>query len=129
MKKATDLRRYEHQSVVEFRAVFEMLRRINKCAPQVRNDLWRFRLFSGCRGKIQAAAMEVDRVDEVLFVAGAAGRVLHLLDPGISGSRGQWLSVFLRDWEDYGYQEAWSGIYRPHFTVMDVNRAPCDGQS
>src|ERR1035437_10870916 len=39
MKKATDLRRYEHQSVVEFRAVFEMLRRINKCAPQVRNDL------------------------------------------------------------------------------------------
>jgi hypothetical protein len=80
-------------------------------------------------GKIQATAVEVDRVDEVLFVAGAAGRVLHLLDPGISGSRGQWLSVFLRDWEDYGYQEAWSGIYRPHFTVMDVNRAPCDGQS
>jgi len=39
MKKATGLRRYEHQSVVEFRAVFELLRRINKCAPQVRNDL------------------------------------------------------------------------------------------
>jgi hypothetical protein len=39
MKKDTDLRRYEHQSVVEFRVVFELLRRINKYAPQVRRDL------------------------------------------------------------------------------------------
>ena len=39
MKKDTDLRRYEHQSVFEFRAVFELLRRINKYAPQVRRDL------------------------------------------------------------------------------------------
>ena len=39
MKKETDLRRYEHQSVFEFRAVFELLRRINKYAPQVRRDL------------------------------------------------------------------------------------------
>jgi hypothetical protein len=39
MKKDTDLRRYEHRSVVEFGAVLELLRRINKYAPQVRNDL------------------------------------------------------------------------------------------
>src|SRR5712691_9974893 len=45
----------------------------------------RFWLFSGIRGKIQAAAMEVDRVDEVLFVAEAAGRVLHPLDLGVDG--------------------------------------------
>ena len=43
----------------------------------------RFRLFSGCRGEIQAAAVEVDRVDEVPLVAEAAGRVLHPLDLGI----------------------------------------------
>jgi len=43
----------------------------------------RFRLFSGYRGEIQAAAVEVDRVDEVLLVAEAAGRVLHPLDLGV----------------------------------------------
>ena len=45
----------------------------------------RFGLFSGCRGEIQAAAVEVDRVDEVLLVAEAAGRVLHPLDLGVEG--------------------------------------------
>src|SRR5579864_7292480 len=48
----------------------------------------RFRLLSGCRGKIQPAAVEVNRVDEVLFVAEAAGRVLHPLDLGVDGFAG-----------------------------------------
>ena len=30
--------------------------------------------------------MEVNRVDEVLFVAEAAGRVLYPLDPGVDGA-------------------------------------------
>ena len=37
---------------------------------------WRFRLFSGQWCQIKAAAVEVDGVDEVLLIAGAAGRVL-----------------------------------------------------
>src|SRR6266571_7617658 len=48
----------------------------------------RFRLFSGCRGKIQPAAVEVNRVNEVLFVAEAASRVLHPLDLGVEGFAG-----------------------------------------
>jgi len=39
MKKNTDLRRYAHPSVVEFRVVFELLRRIDKHAPKVKRDL------------------------------------------------------------------------------------------
>jgi len=46
----------------------------------------RFRLFSGCWGEVQAAAVEVDRMDKVLFVAEAAGRVLHPLDLGVMDS-------------------------------------------
>ena len=49
---------------------------------------WRFRLFSGRRGEVQAAAVEVDRVDEVLFVAVSASRVLHPLDLGVDGLAG-----------------------------------------
>src|SRR5207245_10620896 len=44
-----------------------------------------FRSFSGRRGEIQPAAVEVDRMDEVLLVAEAAGRVLHPLDLGVDG--------------------------------------------
>lgn len=39
MKKATDLRGYEHRSVIELKAVLELLQRINEHAPQVRSDL------------------------------------------------------------------------------------------
>src|SRR5271157_5008218 len=53
-------------------------------STQLKNN-WRFRLFSGCWGEVQGAAVEVDRMDEVLFVAEAAGRVLHPLDLGVDG--------------------------------------------
>ena len=43
----------------------------------------RFRLFSGLWGQVEAAAMEVDRVNEVLFVPKASRRVLHPLNLGI----------------------------------------------
>src|SRR5450759_4504946 len=62
----------------------------------------RFRLFSGCRGEIQAAAVEVDRVDEVLFVAEAAGRVLHPLDLGVDGFAGRVGDPVLEVGDDVG---------------------------
>src|SRR5215471_17979814 len=43
----------------------------------------RFRLFSGLRGEIKAAAVEVDRVNEVLSVPKPARRVFHPLDLGV----------------------------------------------
>jgi hypothetical protein len=39
MKKEPDLRRYDHPKVVESLAVFDLLRRTDKYAPQVRDDL------------------------------------------------------------------------------------------
>jgi len=48
--------------------------------------LRRFRLFSGFRGHVEAATVEVDRVHEVLPVPEAPRRVLHPLDLGIDGS-------------------------------------------
>src|SRR5579863_9811623 len=48
-----------------------------------------FRLFSGGRGEIQPTAVEVDRIDEVLFVAEAPGRVLHPLDLGVDRLAGR----------------------------------------
>ena len=41
---------------------------------------WRFRLFSGRRIKVQPPEVEVDRVDEVLFIPESGGEVLHPLD-------------------------------------------------
>src|SRR5438045_9671081 len=61
-----------------------------------------FRLLSGCRGEIQAAAMEVDRVDEVLFVAEAAGRVLHPLELGVDGFAGGVGDTVLEIGDDVG---------------------------
>ena len=49
----------------------------------VGKELWLFRLFSGFRGHIQSAAVEVDGVDEVLLVPKASRGVLHPLNPGI----------------------------------------------
>src|SRR5271157_6200857 len=45
--------------------------------------LRRFRLFSGFRGQVEAATVEIDRMDEILLVAEASRRVLHPLDLGI----------------------------------------------
>src|SRR5690348_2522781 len=42
-----------------------------------------FRLFSGIGSEVQAAAVEVDRVGEVLLVPESARRVLHPLNLGI----------------------------------------------
>lgn len=42
----------------------------------------RFRLLSGFRGEVEAAAVEVDCVDEVLLVLKSPGGVLHPLDLG-----------------------------------------------
>lgn len=49
----------------------------------------RFREFSGCRGEIEPAAMEVDSVDEVLFVAETASGILHPLNLGVDGLAGR----------------------------------------
>jgi hypothetical protein len=51
---------------------------LRKCSEN-----WRFRLFSGFWGHVEAAAVEVDGVNEVLFVPEASRRVLHPLDLGI----------------------------------------------
>src|ERR1017187_4516363 len=50
---------------------------------------WRFRLFSGLRGQVEAATVEVDRVHEVQPVPEAPRRVLHPLDLGIDGFAGR----------------------------------------
>src|ERR1035437_1120124 len=75
---------------------------LRSCAKEFSYENWRFRLFSGCRGKIQAAAMEVDRVDEVLFVAEAAGRVLQPLDLGVDGFAGRVGDTVLEVGDDVG---------------------------
>lgn len=49
----------------------------------MRRDFRLFRLSGGCRGEIEATAVEIDRVDEVLFVAEPSGRIFHPLDLGI----------------------------------------------
>src|ERR1019366_1923764 len=49
----------------------------------------RFRLFSGFRGHVKAATVEVDCVHEVLPVPEAPRRVLHPLDLGIDGFAGR----------------------------------------
>src|ERR1017187_5026754 len=76
---------------------------------------WLFRLFSGWRGEIQPAAVEVDGVDEVLFVAEATGRVLHPLDLGVDGfARGVGDAV-LEVGDDVGeaaFQHAGHFLYR-----------------
>src|SRR5690348_12664744 len=41
---------------------------------------WRFGLFSGRRIEIQTSTVEVDRMDEVLFIPESAGCVLDPLD-------------------------------------------------
>ena len=45
----------------------------------------RFRLFSGFWGHVEATAVEVDGVNEVLFVPEASRRVFHPLNLGIDG--------------------------------------------
>ena len=50
---------------------------------------WGYRLFSGSRGEVQAAAVEVDCIDGVLLVTEASGRVLHPLDLGVDGLAGR----------------------------------------
>ena len=47
--------------------------------------LWRFRLFSGFWGQVQAAAVEVDGVNEVALIAEAPSGVLDPLDLGVDG--------------------------------------------
>jgi len=39
-----------------------------------------YRLFSGCRSQIQTATVEIDRVDEILFVPESSSGVFHPLD-------------------------------------------------
>src|SRR5437016_7610085 len=73
-----------------------------KAPSEVSCKTWRFRLFSGCRGEIQPAAVEVDRVDEVMFVAEAAGRVLHPLDLGVDGFAGGVGDTVLEVCDDVG---------------------------
>src|SRR5208283_3391295 len=51
--------------------------------------IWRFRLFSGFWGQVEAATVEVDRVYEVLLVPEAPRRVLHPLDLGVDGFAGR----------------------------------------
>ena len=51
---------------------------------------WRFRLFSGFWNHIEAAAVEVDRVNEVLFVPKASRCVLHPLDLTKGRLAGSW---------------------------------------
>jgi hypothetical protein len=56
--------------------------------------IWRFRLFSGRRIEIPPT-VEVDRIDEVLFIPESAGGVLHPLDLRIerfTGSIGNLMS-------------------------------------
>src|SRR6266568_1320558 len=65
-------------------------------------DFRRFRLFSGCRGEIQPAAVEVDRIDEVLLVTEAAGCVLHPLDLGVDGLAGRVGDAVLEVGDDVG---------------------------
>jgi len=60
-----------------------------ECIILTRYLLRRFRLFSGCWGEVQCAAVEVDGVDEVLFVAETAGRVPHPLNLGVDGFAGR----------------------------------------
>ena len=50
---------------------------MSKETARVAVDYWLFRIFSGSRGQLQAAAVEVDGGNEVLLVAKAARRVLH----------------------------------------------------
>src|SRR5215467_665775 len=52
-------------------------------------QLWRFRLFSGPRGQIEPAAVKVDRMNEVLFVAKTSRRILYPLDFGIDRFAGR----------------------------------------
>ena len=46
---------------------------------------WRFRLFSGLWGQVETSAMEVDCVNEILFIAKAASSALHPLDLRVDG--------------------------------------------
>jgi hypothetical protein len=48
-----------------------------------------FRLFSGMGRQVEAAAVEVNGVDEVLFVAESPRRVLHPLDLGVERLAGR----------------------------------------
>ena len=56
------------------------MRYSREAARRHRHHLRRFRLFSGFGCQVEAAAVEVDRMDEVLFVPKAPSRVLHPLD-------------------------------------------------
>src|SRR5437773_11975789 len=55
-----------------------------------------------CRGEIQPAAVEVDRIDEVLLVTEAAGCVLHPLDLGVDGLAGRVGDAVLEVGDDVG---------------------------
>src|SRR6266700_2628453 len=52
-------------------------------------EKWRFRLFSGFRSQVKPAAVEVDGVNEVLFVPKSTRRVLHPLDLGVDRFAGR----------------------------------------
>ena len=52
-------------------------------------NIWLFRVFSGSRSQVQAAAVKVNRIDEVSLVAESACRVLDPLDLGVQGFAGR----------------------------------------
>ena len=47
------------------------------------HSFWRFELFSGRRSQVQTSTVEIDRMDEVLFIPKPSGCVFHPLDLGI----------------------------------------------
>src|ERR1017187_10474757 len=88
--------------------------------------VWLFRLFSGCRGEIQPAAVEVDGVDEVLFVAEATGRVLHPLDLGVDGFARGFGDAVLEVGDDVGeaaFQHAGHFLYRSQTAAHRITNA------
>src|SRR5437879_3932271 len=71
-------------------------------------------------GEIQPAAVEVDRVDEVLLVAEAAGRVLHPLDLGVDGFASRVGDAVLEVGDDVGetaFEHAGHGFHRTQTTA------------
>ena len=58
-------------------------------ARAIRNlFFWRFWLLSGCRCQFQTSAVEVNRINEVLFIAESSRRVFYPLDFGVDGFAG-----------------------------------------
>src|ERR1700692_4577564 len=76
---------------------------VDKCYVKIAHitlKLRRFRLFGGRRIEIQPPTVEVDRIDEVLFIPESAGGVLHPLDLRIerfTGSIGNLMSQISDD--------------------------------